>query len=251
MEAREDNEQLETLVERYYRAETAGLHARRGLWAQLEPCLEPRRPVLLARVGAWASGPQRYALAAVCAAAALLVAGLAGRLWQHPGAAHPPTPASPVAVLPRATTEAPSREPTGATSASPRLQVATLEEAERALGVTVPLARVLPAGAVRDDDLVRYDVAGERGMISIAYRVGQSTLALEYLKEPPGEVEPAGERVEAVGPFQAHVSTQAREPSDPLPPMSEVAWRDGELLVRVTGDLPVEELLRVARSMYD
>jgi hypothetical protein len=253
MEERRENEPLERLVERYYRVETAGLHAGPGLWASLEPRLAAR-------------GRQRYTLAAACAVALVLVVSLAATLWERHSAPQPLAPMSPVAVLPPGGTPAgpastetpgsttavtPDPAPTGAVSAVPALQAGTLEEAERALGVRVPLPRELPAGAVREEDVVRYYVAGEQGMISIGYRVGQRALALEYLKRSPEQAAPAGERTEAVGPFEAHVRTQAKEPSDPLPPYSVVAWRDGDLTVRVAGDLTVEQLLAVARSMYD
>ncbi len=131
----------------------------------------------------------------------------------------------------------------------PVLSRGTREEAQRAVGVAILLPSYVPAGAVPEEKVFYYARQGG-GMASLAYQVGRQHLAIEYLKNPAGEAPlPEGQSA-TVGRFSAVVYTQSKEPSDPLPPTSGVIWRDGGVTIRVTGDLPPAELLRVAQSMY-
>jgi hypothetical protein len=94
-----------------------------------------------------------------------------------------------------------------------------------------------------------YYVKADGGMVAVAYQVGPRQLAVQ-LDKPAMATPPAKGQTETVGRFKASVYTQPKEPSDTLPPTSEVTWQDGGVTVRVRGDLPAAELLKVARSMY-
>jgi len=131
---------------------------------------------------------------------------------------------------------------------APALTVGTLEQAGKALSVTITLPRHLPAGAVREE-VVRYFVRDGRGLASVEYRVGQRSFTVQYVKEPASAFAERQGQPTKVGRFSAKVQTQAKEPSDPGPANSALAWRDGEVTVIVQGDLPVEELQRVAESL--
>lgn len=115
--------------------------------------------------------------------------------------------------------------------------------------MTITLPKYLPEGAKREGP-VRYYVRGNEGMASVEYRVGLQSFAVEYFRHPIGDLQEDRGRAATVGRFKAVVYIQPREPSDTLPPTSQVTWRDGDTTVRVSGDLPADELLKVARSLY-
>lgn len=276
MRGQDEMDALEGLIREHFRAETWHLRAGPRLWAAVEARLgQSSREAAPAYRRSPRRAAGRYLVlvgGAAAVAVAVWVAANAGRQARPPVVAMAsPTagavaPASPTASAPasptrlRATlpTPAPTAVPTAAPGPSPasgavvvpRLNVGTLEEAQQAVGVTVRLPRYLPPGARREDEGVHYYVHQGRGMVSLAYRVGSGSLALEYHRLPSGESLRRDGQPATVGGHSALVHTQAREPSDPLPPVSEVVWQDGETTVRVTGDLPVAELLRVAESMY-
>ena len=200
-----------------------------------------------------------------CEPAAFNVAGNESMVWFHAlrgetwhyveAGAYDEQPATASEQVARPRTAVPtatlsSGRPTSALSEGvPALSQGTFEEAQKAVGVKLALPRYLPAGATREEP-VRYCVAEGRGMVSVAYRVGLRYVAVEYIREPADRMVVRDGRPVRVGRFTAVLYTQPREPSDPLPPISEVSWRDGEVKVRVTGDLPPEELLKVAESLY-
>lgn len=132
---------------------------------------------------------------------------------------------------------------------TPALSTGSLEQAQKATGVPARIPRYLPTGAVQDGP-VRYYATGTRAVVSIGYRVDRLTMAVEYLKPPSEEGSARKGRPVMVGGLPATVYTQPREPSDPLPPVNEVSWQDGQVTVRIRGDLSVEELLKVAQSLY-
>lgn len=131
----------------------------------------------------------------------------------------------------------------------PALSTGTIEEAQKAVGLTARLPSYLPEGAEREGP-ARYFVRDGQGMVSIAYRVGLHGVAIEYLKLPVDQMPELEGQPVAVGGFQAVAHTQPREPSDPLPPETQVTWRDGDVTVRVRGDLLTSELIKVAESLY-
>lgn len=131
----------------------------------------------------------------------------------------------------------------------PALKTGTIEEAEIAVGIKVRLPQYLPAGTERDGP-ARYYAWEGRGMVSVSYRVGLEYFAVESIKQPEDEMPVREGTSVTVGQLEGVLYTQPKEPSDPLPPVTEIVWRDGELTMRVAGDLPPEELLKVARSLY-
>lgn len=131
----------------------------------------------------------------------------------------------------------------------PALKTGSIEDAQNAVGVNVLTPQYLPPGAERDGP-IRYLSGGDSGIVSIAYRVGLRWLAIEFIKEPEGRVTKAEGWLTTVGQFPATIQTQAKEPSDPFPPMSEVVWRDADVTIKVSGDISVDELLKVAQSLY-
>ncbi|MDI7275862.1 MAG: hypothetical protein QME94_07775 [Anaerolineae bacterium] len=274
---------IERALEGYYRAETSHLSIGPRLWQELErriPSMEPppRQTYAPVRAGerrTWTRAAIRIAAAGVLAAAALVIV-VANRGPRMPvgtarlvgpsavttlpevtpvspgstAVTHPPTAAVPPTQPEIVQEPGAALTPSGPVSASPTLRQGTLEEAQEATGLTILLPRYLPEGAVREHELVFYQVMPESAMASLSYRVGQGYLALEFIRasgQPLLSLE--GEAV-TVGSFEGRIHTQPREPSDPLPPITGVAWLDGDVLVRVTGDLAADELLKVARSLY-
>lgn len=150
-----------------------------------------------------------------------------------------PTPSAPVFAEP------PPVVPQG----MPALTVGTLKQAGEQLGITISLPSYLQAGAERDEQSVRYFVRDGRGLALVEYRVGQRGFAVQYVLEPATAFAERQGQATQVGRHMAKVHTQAKEPSDPLPVNSSVAWRSGDVTVIVQGDLPVDELLRVAESL--
>lgn len=128
------------------------------------------------------------------------------------------------------------------------LSSGTIEDAMKALEVTVRLPLYLPAGTTQREP-VRFQALGGRGLIVVEYRVGDSPLTVQYLKGPAESFEVPGARKVMLGNTTVVVYTQQKEPSDPFPPTNGVVWRDGEVTVRVIGTVPHEELLKVAQSL--
>ena len=167
----------------------------------------------------------------------------------------PPTVATPPSATPASTahaTTAPAMTPSTDSRVSdevPALRTGTIEEAEKAVGLTVRLPSYLPEGTERDGP-ARYFVRNGQGMVSIAYRVGLHGVAIEYLKLPVDQMPEIEGQPVTVRSFQAVAYTQPKEPSDPLPPETQLSWRDGDAIVLVRGDLPINELIKVAESLY-
>ncbi|MHB1414806.1 MAG: hypothetical protein ACYC1C_06100, partial [Chloroflexota bacterium] len=134
--------------------------------------------------------------------------------------------------------------------ASPKLSEGTLADAEQATEAKMLIPAYLPAGAEREDEVIRFDGRDGQGIVWLPYRIGQRHLVIEYAHYPDQPLELNGGDAVQVGPFEGRAFTKEKEPTDQLPAESMVVWRDGETTMRVSGDIPMAELVKVAGSLY-
>jgi len=133
-------------------------------------------------------------------------------------------------------------------SPEPALRQGTLEQAETAVGFALRIPTYLPEGAIPEGPVSYYAEEG-RGLISLRYHLGSHTLAVELHIPPLEDVQAFSDRVAPVGGYPALILTQPSS-ADAATPTSIVTWRDGPVTYEVKGDLPVDELVAVAQSMY-
>ena len=161
----------------------------------------------------------------------------------------PPPAVTPGASKRPATTERPTaseRPPAATPSGSAMLKRGSVEEARKHTGLDVRLPKYLPTDAKPDGD-VAY-LSGDSALVSIGFIVGDRTLEIRFARQDVAALESRGEPVD-LGWRQAIYVSQVKVPSDETPPVARVGWLEGDAFTSVIGNLPKDELVKVAASL--
>jgi hypothetical protein len=122
------------------------------------------------------------------------------------------------------------------------LRQGTLQEAAREVGFTPALPGYLPSGAELKD------VTWESGAIYLGYRADRNSFKLTQSRNAGGSVigEEGGRLIDLNG-AKAYLQETGSEGDSSI--YFTVRWQRGEWEFKIEGDLPGEEILRIALSM--